>query len=155
MLLTRIFRHLKTWPKCIEMSILCVWSMDHRTAWNEWKMLLDAEICFLHMIVWCFNPVDTTHLFQWEKIAPFGCSVMARLRVQTTGFGVCLWQSLNNSSGHLSYTQRHRMMIENLIIDGQVHTLFSENKTMSKRHCQGWKCLLTSTLKLFEEMVCM
>ena len=21
------------------------------------------------MIVWCFNPVDTTHLFLWEKIA--------------------------------------------------------------------------------------
>ena len=24
--------------------IFCVWSMDHRNAWNEWKMLLDAEI---------------------------------------------------------------------------------------------------------------
>ena len=41
-------------------------------------------LCF-HMIVWCFNPVDTTHLFLWEKIAPFGCSVMAILWVQTNG----------------------------------------------------------------------
>ena len=37
---------------------------------------------------------------------------MARLWVQTTGFGVCLWQSLNNSPGHLSNAQRQRMTIE-------------------------------------------
>ena len=67
------------------------------------------------------------------------------------GFGVCLWQSLNDSTGHLSNTQWHRMMIENLILDGQVHTLFSENKTMSKLHCQIWKCLLPSVLKLFKD----
>ena len=41
------------------------------------------------------------------------------------------------SPEHLSKTQRQRMTIENLILDGQVHTLFSENKTMSKLHCQG------------------
>ena len=101
------------------------------------------------MIVWCFNPVVTTHLFLWEKIAPFGYGVMARLWVQTTGFGVCLWQSLNNSSGHLSNTQRYRMTIENLILDGQVHTLFSENKTMSNSIVRNenaccpvyWNCL--------------
>ena len=108
------------------------------------------NLCF-HMIVWCFNPVDTTHLFLWEKIVSFGCGLMGRLWVQTTGFGVCLWQSLNNSSGHLSNTQRHRMTIENLILDGQVHPLFSENKTQSKLHCQRWKCLLPSILKLFED----
>ena len=107
------------------------------------------------MIVWCFNPFDTTHLFLWEKIAPFGSGVMARLWVQTTGFDVCRWQSLKNLSGHLSYTKRHRMTIENLILDGQVHTLFSENKTMSKLHCQRWKCLLTSILKLLEDFFCM
>ena len=55
---------------------------------------------------------------------------MARLWVQTTGFGICLLQSLNNSSGHLSNTQRHRMTIENLILYGQVHPMFSENKTI-------------------------
>ena len=66
-------------------------------------------------------------------------------------FWRCLWQSLNDSSGHLSNTQRHRMTIENLILDGQVHTLFSGNKTMSKLHCQRWKCLLPSILELFEE----
>ena len=100
--------------------------------------------CYLwfHMIVWCFNPVDTIHLFLWVKIAPFGCGVMVRLWVQTTGFGECLWQSLNNSSGHLSNTKMQRMTIENLILDGRLHTLFSENKTMSKLHCQRWKCLL-------------
>ena len=57
---------------------------------------------------------------------------MTRLCVQTTGFGVCLLQSLYNSSGHLSNAKRHRMTIENLILDSQVHTLFSENQTMSK-----------------------
>ena len=58
---------------------------------------------------------------------------------------------LNDSSGHLSNTQRHIITIENLILDGQVHTLFSENKTISKLHCQMWKCLLPSILKLFED----
>ena len=111
-------------------------------------------LCF-HMIVWCFNPVDTIHLFLWEKIAPFGCGVMVRLWVQTTGFGVCLWQSLNNSSGHLSNTIMQRMTIENLILDGRVQILFSENKTMFKLHCHRWKCLLPSILKLFEEIFCM
>ena len=117
------------------------WTKNAFRCWNP---------CF-HMIVWCFNPVDTTHLFLREKIVPFGCGAMARLWVQTTGLGVCLWQSLNNSSGHLSNTQRHRMTIENLFLDGQVHPLFSENKTMSKLHCQRWKCLLPSILKLFEK----
>ena len=81
------------------------------------------NLCFC-MILLCFNPVVTIHLFFWEKIAPFGCGVMATLWIQTTGFGVCLWQSLNDSSEHLSYNERHRMTIENLILDGQVHTLF-------------------------------
>ena len=36
------------------------------------------NLCF-RMILWRFNPVDTIHLFPWEKIAPFGCGVMARL----------------------------------------------------------------------------
>ena len=44
-----------------------------------------------------------------------------------------LWR---NWPGHLSNTQRQRMTIENLILDGQVHTLFSENKAMSKLLCQ-------------------
>ena len=108
------------------------------------------NLCF-HMIVLCFNPVNTIHLFLWEKIALFVCGVIARLWVQTTGFGVCKWQSLNNSPGHLSNTQRQRMTIENLNLDGQVHTLFSENKTMSKHHCQRWKCLLPNILKMFED----
>ena len=55
-------------------------------------------------------------------------------------FSVCLWQSLNNLSGQFSNTQRRRMTIENPNLDGQVHTLFSENKTMSKLHCQRRKC---------------
>ena len=69
------------------------------------------NFCF-HMIAWYFNSVVTIQLFLWEKIAPFGCGEMARLWIQTTGFGVSLSQSLNNSSGHLSNTQRHRKTIE-------------------------------------------
>ena len=117
------------------------WMNNAFISWN---------LCF-HMIVWCFNPVDTIHTFLWEKIAPSCCGVMVRLWVQTSVFGVCLWQSLNNSLGNLSNTQKHRMTNENLILDGQVRTLFSENKTMSKLHCQRWKCLLPSILKLFED----
>ena len=98
----------------------------------------------------CFNPVDTIHLFLWEKIAPFGCGVMTRLWIQTTQFRVCLWQFLSDSSGHLPNTQRHRMTIENLILDGQVHKLFSDNKTMSKLHCQRWICLLPSILNCLQ-----
>ena len=113
--------HFKLDLNALECHFLCVihwpqncmkWMKNAFRCWN---------LCF-HMIVWCFNPVDTTHLFLWEKIAPFGCSVMARLWGQTTAFGICLWQSLNNSSGYLSNTQRHRMTIENLILDGQVYT---------------------------------
>ena len=153
MLLTRnfFFCHVKTWPKWIGMPFLCVihipqncmkWIKSAFRCWN---------LCF-RMILWCFNPVNTTHLFLWDKITSFGCGVIARLWVQTTVFGICLWQSLNNSTAHLSNTQRHRMTMENLILDGQVRTLFSENKTMSRLHCQRWKCFLPSILKLFEEM---
>ena len=83
------------------------------------------------------------------------CPFWLRRNGQTMGsdnwFGICLWQSLNNLSGHLSNTQRHWMTIENLILDGQVHPMFSENKIMSKLHCQRWRCLLPSILKLFED----
>ena len=136
MLLTRIFCHFETWPKCIGMSFFVYdpWTTEllemNENIWN---------LCF-HMIVWCFNPINTIHVFLWEKIAHFGCGVMASLWVQTTSFGVCLWQSLNNLPGHLSYTQRQRMTIENLILNDPVHTLFSGNKTMSKLYCQRWKC---------------
>ena len=84
-------------------------------------------------VLWCFNPVNTTHLFLREKIAPFGSGVMARLWIKTTGFDVCLWQSLNDSSGHLSNTQRHRMTIENLILDDKYIHVYCFQKT---KQCQ-------------------
>ena len=111
MLLTRFFCHFKTWPKCIGMSFLCVihgpqncikWMNIVFKCWNIW-------IC---IILLCFDPVNTTHLFLWEKIAPFGCGVMAILWIQTTDFDVCLLQSLNDSSGHLSNTQRHKWRLK-------------------------------------------
>ena len=151
MLLTGIFFViLKLDLNALEYHFLCVihgpqnymkWMRNDFRCWN---------LCF-HMIVWCYNLVDTIHLFLWEKMASFGCGVMACLWVQTTGFGVCLWQSLSDSRIHLSNTQRQRMTIENLILNGQEHSLFSENKTMSKLHCQRWKCLLPRILKLFED----
>ena len=110
------------------MSFLCVIHGPQ----NCMKWMKNAFRCwnlYFHMVVWCFNPVDTIHLCLWEKIAPLGCGVLTSLWVKTTGFGVCLWQSSNNSTGHLSNTQRQRMTIEYLILNGQVHTLFSENKT--------------------------
>ena len=122
------------------------WIKNDFRCWN---------LCF-RMILWCLNPVCTFQIFLWEKTASFGRGVMARLWIQTTDFGVCLWQSLNDSSGHFYNTQWHRnTIIENLILDGQVHTLLLENKTLSKLHCLSWKCLLPSILKLFEEVVCM
>ena len=65
-----------------------------------------------------------------ENIVPFGCGVMARLCIQTTGFGVSLWQSINDLSGHLANTQLHRQTIKNLFLNGLEHTLFSESKLM-------------------------
>ena len=56
------------------------WMKNALRCWN---------LCFLR-IAWCFKPVDTIHLFLWEKIAPLGCGVMASLWVQTTNFGVCI-----------------------------------------------------------------
>ena len=103
----------------LECHFLCVihgpqwcmkWMNNASRCWN---------LCFC-TILWCFNPIDTTHLFMWGKITPFGCGVMSRLWVQT--LVRCLWQSLYNLSGHLPNTQRHRMTIKNLIIDGQVNT---------------------------------
>ena len=94
-----IFVIFKLYLNALECHFLCVihgpqncmkWMKNAFRCWN---------LCF-HTIVWWFNPVDTIRLFLWEKIAPFGFGVMARLWVQTTGFGVCLWQSLNNSPGH-------------------------------------------------------
>ena len=129
------FVTLKLDLNALECHFLCVihgpqncmkWMKNAFRCWN---------LCF-HMIVWRFNPVDTIHLFMWEKIVPFDFGVMTSLWFQTTGFGVCLWQSLNNSPGHLSNTQRQRMTIENLILNGQVHIFFSENKTMSNLYCQ-------------------
>ena len=58
-----------------------------------------------------------------------------------------------NSSGHLSNTQKHRMTIENLILDGPVQTLFSENKTIPKLYFQlGYKTFLYI---LFQDIVVM
>ena len=145
---------LKLGLNVVECHFLCV---AHGPQ-NCMKLTKSAFICwnlYFCMILLRFNPVDTIHLFLWKKIAPFGCGVKARLWIQTTGFGVCTWQSLNDSSGHLSNTRRHRITIENLILDGQEHILFSENKTMSQLHCQRWKCLLPGILKLFKEHFCM
>ena len=44
------------------------------------------------------------------------------------------------------------MTVENPIRKGHVHTLFLENNTVSKLHCQRLKCLLPSIMKLFEEI---
>ena len=63
------------------------------------------------------------------------------------GFGVCLWQSLNNSSGHLSNAQRHRMTIENLILDGQVHPLFSEKQNNVKTLLSEMKMLASQYIE--------
>ena len=82
MLLTSILCHFKTLPKCIEMSFLCVihgpqicmkWMYDAFRWWN---------LCFCKLL-WCFNPVDTSHHFLREKIAPYDCGVKSRLRVHT------------------------------------------------------------------------
>ena len=155
MLLTRIFFViLKLDLNVLECLFLCVIHGPQ----NCMKWIKSAFRCwniFFYMILLCINPYYTIHLFLWEKLAPFGSGVMARLWIQTTGFGVCLWHSLNDSSGHISKTQRHRIKIENLILDDQVYTLISENKTMSKLHCQRWKCLFPSILKLFDDFFCM
>ena len=107
------------------------------------------------MIVWRLNSANTTHLFLWEKIVPFGFGVLASLWVQTTGFGVCLQQSLNDSPGHLSNTQRQRMTIENLILNGLEHIIVFRKQNNVKTPLSEMKSLLPSILKLFEDFFCM
>ena len=78
--------------------ILSVWPWTtklHKMMHNAFRCW---NLCFRIIVWWCFNLVytttdnlrvlDTTHLFLWEKIAPFGCGVMTRLWRQTTAFGV-------------------------------------------------------------------
>ena len=124
------FCHFKTWPKCIGMSFLCLWSMDYRTAWNGWKVLLDAEISVFAWFYGVLVPSIPSTFSCERKLPLFVVAKWPDYGFRQLVFGVCLWQSLNNSSGHLSNTQRHRMTIENRILDGQVHTLCPENKTM-------------------------
>ena len=100
MLLTRIFCHFKTWSKYLECNFLCVihgpqncmkWMRSACRCWN---------LCF-HTILWCFNPVDTIHLFLWEKNCPFWLWRNGLTMDSDNCFDVCLWQSLNDSLGHL------------------------------------------------------
>ena len=107
------------------MSLFCVWDMGE----NEWIMLLDAD----NSVSWCLNPIDTTHLFLWEKIDSMSCEVMTSLWVQTACLSVCLWQSLYNSVGYLSNTQKHRMTIKNLFLDGQVQVFESSGPLINMR----------------------
>ena len=86
------------------------------------------------MILWCFNPIDTTHILLREK-----CPFWLWRNDQTMGSEIWFCRLsvtiFVQFVGTFSNTQRYRMTIENLILDGQVHTLFSENETMSKLHC--------------------
>ena len=96
------------------------------------KLLTERHLEFLSITGGCRGPSESTlvkmsNCWKFRALAQLSCCVTWNF---CTGFGVCLLQSLYNSSGHLSNTQRHRMTIENLNLDGQVHTLFSENKTM-------------------------
>ena len=107
--------------------------------WNLW----------FGIILLCFNPVNTTHLFLWEKIAPFGCGVMTRLWIQTTGFDVCLWQSLHDSSGHLSNTQRHKWRLKIWFLMAKYKESFQKTKqcrnsiVIDEKACFPvyWNCL--------------
>ena len=48
--------------------------------------------------------------------------------------GVFLRKPLYTSSGHLSNSQRHRMAIENMILDDPVHILLPENQKKCKNY---------------------
>ena len=41
----------------------CVESMDHKIAWNESIIAFRCWNLYSCIIVWCFNPVNTNHLF--------------------------------------------------------------------------------------------
>ena len=88
------------------------------------------------MILWCFNPINTTHLFILERLAPFGRGVMTRLYVQTTVLAFLFDNLCTIRQGIFITLKGIEITIENLILDDQVHTFSSENETMSKLHCQ-------------------
>ena len=95
-------------------------------------MLSDAELSIFACLYSVLIPLIPSIRIQREKIAPFGCGIMKDYGFRHLVLAFVCDNLSKNSSGHLSNTQRHRMTIENLIFDGQVDTLFSENKTMLK-----------------------
>ena len=111
----------------ISFILLWLWRIDQTMCSDNFGgvFLWCWNLCF-RITLWCFNPVDT-------------------MRETDYGFrqfwGVFLWKSLYNSSIHLSNSQGHKMTFGNLILDDPVHTLLSENKPMSKLHCQRWNYL--------------
>ena len=68
-----------------------------------------------------------------ENVTNKDFSVILKLDLKVLECHFCvLSMDHRTASGHLSNTQRHRMTIENVILDGH-----SETKTMSKLYCQG------------------
>ena len=73
--------------------IFCMWSMNYRTAWNECKLLLDAETLFSHAFM-----VFESQQFHPPLPVRENCPVWLWRNSQTidsdSRFGVWLWQSL-------------------------------------------------------------
>ena len=102
-------------------------------------MFLDADIPF-HMISWCFNPIDTTHLFLWRKIACLDREVMTSIWVRTLCFDVCLWQSLYNCPDSFLTLKSIAWRLKSDSWWPRTQRLFSENNT--KTPLSEVKCLL-------------
>ena len=100
----------------------CVWSMDHRTAWNEWIMLLDAQIS---VFAWFYGVL----ILSIHPSLPVreNCPFWLLCNVQTSGSDNWFW--------HMSVTifvqfmgtsflssKAYIMTIANLLLDGQVDT---------------------------------
>ena len=68
--------------------IFCVWSMDHRTAWTEWKMLLDAEISVFTLLYRVFRSLQYHPPLHVRENCPF----RLRRNGQTMGSDNWFWR---------------------------------------------------------------
>ena len=99
--------------------------MGNRTVWNECILLLDADIpVSARFHDQCLSPVNLV-----RDNCLFGLWSYDNLWFQTACLGVCRWLYAYNSAGHLTNTHKHRITIENLILDIPLQTLVSEKNT--------------------------
>ena len=144
MLLIWVLCHFKTLPNRFGIYFLCL----RHGLQNCMKWINNAfrcwYLCFC-MFSWYFNPVDTTHLFFWEKIARFGCEIMTSLSVRRLPVACFFF-----------WTIRWGIFLTLKCIEWRLEIwLLMGKQNNTKIPFSEVKCLLSSIKKILEEIFCM